>query len=158
MQCMYWPCCVCWQVMLSNVSLICYSILSPLTHITYISMQHTYLLCTHTNIVFPYSQFLMPGLVCCHIHADNLENAGVYYEKPYQIWLFEDFIRIYVQFAKNQTYARNVASSTVVCDFGVVDISSIRYIAIGWLTNELAGFIISLHYSQSQVLPCHGIT
>ena len=61
----------------------------------------------------------MPGLVCCHIHAEQIQNAGAHYDKAFIDWLIGDFIRIYVHFARNQTYAREVASSIVVCKFCV---------------------------------------
>ena len=66
-----------------------------------------------------HSQFLMPGLVCCHIHGEQVENAGANYDKPFFSWLIGDFIRISQKFARNQTYARNVASTIVVCIFCV---------------------------------------
>ena len=62
----------------------------------------------------------MPGLVCCHIHAEQIENAGAYYDKAFFNWLLGDFIRIALKFAANQTYARNVGSSLVVCNFCVL--------------------------------------
>ena len=103
--------------LLLKLSFMCYT--SPLIHIRhYVCNTHTvtthdtctYLLCTHTNDC-PYSQFLMPGLVCCHIHGDQVQNAGANYDKPFFNWLIEDFIRISQLFASNQTYARNAASS-----------------------------------------------
>ena len=65
--------------------------------------------------VHTYSQFLMPGLVCCHIHGEQVQNAGANYDKPFFNWLIGDFIRISQQFARNQTYARIAASLIVVC-------------------------------------------
>ena len=96
---------------------------SPLSNVN--SMQHTlntythtYLLCMHMHM-HNHSQFLMPGLVCCHIHGEQVENAGANYDKPFSNWLFGDFIRISQKFARNQTYARSVASTIVVCIFCV---------------------------------------
>ena len=66
-----------------------------------------------------YSQFLMPGLVCCHIHGDQVENAGANYDKPFLNWLIGDFIPTSQLFASNQTYARIAASLIVVCIFCV---------------------------------------
>ena len=65
--------------------------------------------------VHTYSQFLMPGLVCCHIHGEQVQNAGANYDKPFFNWLIGDFIRISQQFARNQTYARIAASLIAVC-------------------------------------------
>ena len=98
-----------------------YAILSHI--VTYMYTIHTFT--THTHIhtyhtpMHTYSQFLMPGLVCCHIHGDQVQNAGANYDKPFFNWLVGDFIRISQQFARNQTYARIAASLIVVCIFCV---------------------------------------
>ena len=72
----------------------------------------------------------MPGLVCCHIHAEQVQNAGAHYDKAFNDWLVEDFIRIYLQFARNQTYARNVAPSIVVCNFSVTLVGNVDDISL----------------------------
>ena len=76
----------------------------------------------------------MPGLVCCHIHADQVENAGAHYDKAFNDWLFGDFITTSQQFARNQTYARNAASLIVVCIFCVhlemLDVGTINDISL----------------------------
>ena len=59
----------------------------------------------------------MPGLVDCHIHAAQVENAGNDYDKTFTEWLFEDIIPLEQVFDMNQTYARNAASLMVVCNF-----------------------------------------
>ena len=80
-------------------------------------MHMTHMTCIHTCYahMHTYSHFLMPGLVCCHIHGDQVENAGANYDKPYLNWLIGDFIPTSQQFATNQTYASNAASLIVVC-------------------------------------------
>ena len=56
----------------------------------------------------------MPGLVDCHIHAEQVMNAGANYDKTFFQWLLEDFDPTSQQFSMNQTYARNAASLMVV--------------------------------------------
>ena len=56
----------------------------------------------------------MPGLVDCHIHAEQIMNAGANYDKTFFQWLVEDFDPTSQQFATNQTYARNAAPLIVV--------------------------------------------
>ena len=80
---------------------------------------------THTRTYFllhtcnTYSQFLMPGLVDCHIHAEQITNAGANYEKPFQDWVFQDFFPTGQQFGMNPAYARNTSSLLVVCNIFV---------------------------------------
>ena len=80
---------------------------------------HTHLLCTHTNIDCTFSQFLMPGLVDCHLHPEQVENAGTAYTKTFTDWVLQDFFPTAQVFDMNQTYARNAASLIVVRNFNV---------------------------------------
>ena len=73
----------------------------------------TYLLCTHVKIDCTYSQFLIPGLVDCHIHPRPME-PGTSYNKPFGEWLVEDALPSEQRFDTNQTYARNAAALIVV--------------------------------------------
>lgn len=73
----------------------------------------TYLLCTHVKIDCTYSQFLIPGLVDCHIHPRPME-PGTSYNKPFGEWLVEDALPSEQRFDTNQTYARNAAVLIVV--------------------------------------------
>ena len=84
---------------------------APSSNLQALAQQHGFDL--NDVITLPESQFLMPGLVCCHIHADQVENAGAHYDKAFNDWLFGDFIPTSQQFARNQTYARNAASLIV---------------------------------------------
>ena len=84
---------------------------APSSNLQALAQQHGFDL--NDVITLPESQFLMPGLVCCHIHADQVENAGAHYDKAFNDWLFGDFITTSQQFARNQTYARNAASLIV---------------------------------------------
>ena len=59
----------------------------------------------------------MPGLVDCHLHPEQVENAGTGYTKTFADWLFQDFFSTLQVFDMNQTYARNAASLIVVCNF-----------------------------------------
>ena len=56
----------------------------------------------------------MPGLVDCHIHAEQIINAGANYEKPFQDWVFQDFFPTGQQFGMDPAYARNTSSLLVV--------------------------------------------
>ena len=64
-----------------------------------------------------FSQFLMPGLVDCHLHPEQVENAGTGYTKTFADWSFQDFFPTVQLFDMNQTYARNAASLIVVRNF-----------------------------------------
>ena len=57
----------------------------------------------------------MPGLVDCHIHPEQLENAGTSYDKTFADWSNQDFFPTAIAFDNNQTYARNAASLMLVC-------------------------------------------
>ena len=59
----------------------------------------------------------MPGLVDCHLHPEQVENAGRAYTKTFADWLFQDTFPTAQLFDMNQTYARNAASLIVVCNF-----------------------------------------
>ena len=61
-----------------------------------------------------YSQFLMPGLVDCHIHGEQIMNAGANYDKSFIDWLIQDFFPSDLQFRMDPAYARNVSSLIVV--------------------------------------------
>ena len=78
---------------------------------------HTHFSSTHTNIDCTFSQFLMPGLVDCHMHPEQVENAGTSYDKAFADWVVQDFFPTLQVFENNQTYARNAASLIVVCNF-----------------------------------------
>ena len=71
----------------------------------------------HKNIDRMFSQFLMPGLVDCHLHPEQVENAGTGYMKTFTDWSFQDFFPTAQLFDMNQTYARNAASLIVVRNF-----------------------------------------
>ena len=74
---------------------------------------HTY---TSTYLLCTYSQFLIPGLVDCHIHPRPME-PGTSYNKPFGEWLLEDALPSEQRFDTNQTYARNAAALIVVRNF-----------------------------------------
>ena len=59
----------------------------------------------------------MPGLVDCHIHAEQIENAGANYDKQFIVWELQDFFSADQQFSRNLTYTRRVSSLIVVCNF-----------------------------------------
>ena len=59
----------------------------------------------------------MPGLVDCHVHPEQVENAGTSYTKTYAEWSIQDFFATMRLFDMNQTYARNAASLIVVRNF-----------------------------------------
>ena len=59
----------------------------------------------------------MPGLVDCHLHPEQVENAGTAYTKTFADWSFQDFFPMAQLFDMNQTYARNAASLIVVRNF-----------------------------------------
>ena len=79
--------------------------------------------CTHIHIKYShiriltgtFSQFLMPGLVDCHIHPEQLEISGTSYDKTFADWSNQDFFPTAIAFDNNQTYARNAASLMLVC-------------------------------------------
>ena len=93
-------------------------LLSTHTHTHLLSTHtHIHLLSTHANIDWIFSQFLMPGLVDCHAHPEQLVNAGTGYNKVFLDWAFQVFFPALQVFDNNQTYARNAASLMVVCNF-----------------------------------------
>ena len=59
----------------------------------------------------------MPGLVDCHLHPEQVENAGTAYTKTFTDWVLQDFFPTAQGFDMNQTYARNAASLIVVRNF-----------------------------------------
>ena len=59
----------------------------------------------------------MPGLVDCHTHSEQVENAGTGYDKTFTDWSNQDFFPTSQAFDNNRTYARNAASLMVVCNF-----------------------------------------
>ena len=59
----------------------------------------------------------MPGLVDCHLHPEQVENAGTAYTKTFTDWVLQDFFPTAQGFDMNRTYARNAASLIVVRNF-----------------------------------------
>ena len=63
-----------------------------------------------------YSQFLMPGLVDCHIHAEQFMKTGYNYDKSFLEWVIQDYFPTDLQFRMDLAYARNASFLIVVCN------------------------------------------
>ena len=88
----------------------------------------------------------MPGLVDCHIHAEQIINAGANYEKAFQDWVFQDFFPTGQQFGMDPEYARNTSSLLVVCNIFVKGNSYLSFPT--QLPQFVLLFLILLHYTS----------
>ena len=61
----------------------------------------------------------MPGLVDCHLHAEQIWKAGANYDKSFLEWIIQDFFPTDLQFRMDPAYAKNVSSLIVVCNIYV---------------------------------------
>ena len=84
----------------------------------------------------------MPGLVDCHIHAEQITNAGTKYEKPFQEWVFPDFFPTGQQFGMDPAYARNTSSLLVV---GNMFVTGNTYLSFPTQLPQFA-FLFQIHF------------
>lgn len=68
---------------------------------------------TATVTVLPFSQFLIPGFVDCHIHAPQMPNIGLGLDKPLLEWLDAYTFPLESEY-KNDGFAQKVYEQVVV--------------------------------------------
>lgn len=73
------------------------------------------------------NQFLLPGFIDCHIHAPQMPNIGLGYDKPLLEWLDSYTFPMEAQYA-NEAFAADVYEKVIVsvCCFNRL---LVRYIA-----------------------------
>lgn len=59
------------------------------------------------------SQFLLPGFIDCHIHAPQVPNIGLGYDKPLLEWLDSYTFPLEAQYA-NEEFATGVYEKVIV--------------------------------------------
>lgn len=59
------------------------------------------------------NQFLLPGFIDCHIHASQVPNIGLGYDKPLLEWLDSYTFPLEAKY-ENETFAAGVYEKVVV--------------------------------------------